>query len=86
MGIGQITLDPIKINVTTHLNGLQGLKGMTTIQKVDVLGGTSEGIQLGIGSKGHLTANHYVAYTFAVVINNPSNLALSIGDLGSCSA
>jgi len=53
MGIGQITLDPIKINVTTHLNGMQGLKGMTTIQKVDVLGGTSDGIQLGIESKGN---------------------------------
>ncbi|KAG2360040.1 hypothetical protein BDR07DRAFT_173733 [Suillus spraguei] len=29
--IGQITLDPIKVNVSTGLNGLQGLKGYATI-------------------------------------------------------
>jgi hypothetical protein len=26
MGIGQITLDPIEVNVSTSLDGLQGLK------------------------------------------------------------
>ncbi|KIM45161.1 hypothetical protein M413DRAFT_332807 [Hebeloma cylindrosporum] len=65
MGIGQITLDGIKVNVSTTLNGLQGLKGMTTIDSVDVTGGTSEGISLEID----------------VSIFNPSDLKLSIGDL-----
>ncbi|KAF9562767.1 hypothetical protein CPC08DRAFT_361960 [Agrocybe pediades] len=65
MGIGKITLDPIKINVTSHLDGLQGLKGMTTINSVDVAGGTSEGIKLDI----------------SVTIFNPSNLKLAVGDL-----
>ncbi|CAA7259257.1 unnamed protein product [Cyclocybe aegerita] len=65
MSIGQITLDPIKVNVSTSLKGLQGLKGMTTIESVDVTGGSTTGINLGIG----------------VTINNPSNLVLSTGDL-----
>ncbi|KAJ3518119.1 hypothetical protein NLJ89_g70 [Agrocybe chaxingu] len=65
MSIGQITLDPIKVNVSTSLKGLQGLKGMTTIESVDVTGGSTAGINLGIG----------------VTINNPSNLVLSTGDL-----
>jgi len=51
MSIGQITLDGIKVNVSTTLNGLQGLKGMTTIDSVDVTGGTSEGIMLGIDGR-----------------------------------
>ncbi|KDR75403.1 hypothetical protein GALMADRAFT_553913 [Galerina marginata CBS 339.88] len=63
--LGQITLDSIKVNVSTTLNGLQGLKGMTTINKVDVTGGTANGIDLGI----------------AVSIFNPSSLKLSTGDL-----
>ncbi|KIK03552.1 hypothetical protein K443DRAFT_676725 [Laccaria amethystina LaAM-08-1] len=43
LSIGQITLDPIKVNVSTSLQGLQGLKGMTTIENVDVTGGTQTG-------------------------------------------
>ncbi|TFK44582.1 hypothetical protein BDQ12DRAFT_661303 [Crucibulum laeve] len=65
MSIGQITLDPILVNVSTSLRGLQGLKGMTTINSVDVTGGTEDGIDLGIN----------------VSIFNPSNLNLATGDL-----
>ncbi|KAH7888371.1 hypothetical protein F5I97DRAFT_2002257 [Phlebopus sp. FC_14] len=65
MSIGQITLDPIKVNVTTSLSGLQGLKGYTTIGSVDVLGGTQQALNLGID----------------VSIYNPSNLELATGDL-----
>ncbi|KAF4598358.1 hypothetical protein EYR38_006760 [Pleurotus pulmonarius] len=65
MSIGTITLDPIKVNVSTHLQGLQGLKGLVNIDSVDVLGGTTEGITLGIN----------------VNIFNPSNLNLATGDL-----
>jgi hypothetical protein len=46
--LGQITLDPIKVNVTTSLNGLQGLNGYTTIDSVDVLSGTQQALNLGI--------------------------------------
>lgn len=48
MSIGTITLDPIKVNVSTSLGGLQGLKGLTSIESVDVKGGTTDGIDLGI--------------------------------------
>lgn len=48
MAIGNITLDPINVNVSTSLKGLQGLKGMATIESVDVQGGTTDGITLGI--------------------------------------
>ena len=48
LSIGQITLDPIKVNVSTHLLGLQGLKGMTVIEGVDVAGGTTDHINLNI--------------------------------------
>ncbi|KAF9451269.1 hypothetical protein P691DRAFT_757432 [Macrolepiota fuliginosa MF-IS2] len=65
LSIGQITLDPIKVNVSTQLQGLQGLKGMTQIQGVDVAGGTTDHINLNIN----------------VTISNPSNLNLSTGDL-----
>ncbi|KAF8972948.1 hypothetical protein BDZ97DRAFT_1691577 [Flammula alnicola] len=65
MSIGQITLDGIKVNVSTTLNGLEGLKGMTTIDSVDVAGGTTSGIDLNL----------------QVTIFNPSNLELSTGDL-----
>ncbi|KAG6891741.1 hypothetical protein C0992_006161 [Termitomyces sp. T32_za158] len=61
----QITLDSIKVNVTTALNGLKGLKGLTTIEKVDVQGGTQGGINLGID----------------VSIVNPSSIDLATGDL-----
>ncbi|KAG2368054.1 hypothetical protein BDR07DRAFT_1391769 [Suillus spraguei] len=63
--IGQITLDPIKVNVSTGLNGLQGLKGYTTIGAVDVMGGTQQALNLSID----------------VSIYNPSNLDLATGDL-----
>ncbi|KAF8828949.1 hypothetical protein HHX47_DHR3000558 [Lentinula edodes] len=65
LSIGQITLDPIKFNVPSSLNGLRGLNGLTAIHEVDVVGGTTEGITLNIN----------------VSIVNPSNLNLSTGDL-----
>ncbi|KAF7321550.1 hypothetical protein MKEN_00676000 [Mycena kentingensis (nom. inval.)] len=65
MAIGNITLDPINVDVTTSLKGLQGLQGKVTIEDVDVQGGTTDGITLGI----------------QVTIDNPSNLKLAIGDL-----
>ena len=46
MSIGQITLDAIAVNVSTSLNGLRGLKNSTTIDSVDVVGGTSSAINL----------------------------------------
>lgn len=46
--LGNITLDGIKVNVSTTLSGLQGLKGSTVIDGVDVAGGTSEGIDLNL--------------------------------------
>ena len=67
LSIGQITLDPINFNVTSGLDGLQGLEGSTTITGVDVTGGTSDGITLAIN----------------VTIHNPSNLNLSTGDLST---
>ena len=51
MSIGQITLDPIKFNVSSGLSGLQGLQGRVTIDSVDVLGGSAEAIHLGIGGE-----------------------------------
>ncbi|KAI0686332.1 hypothetical protein BC835DRAFT_1523137 [Cytidiella melzeri] len=65
LSIGQLTFDPIAFNVTSKLDGLQGLKGETVIESVDVVGGTSEAILLAIN----------------VSIYNPSNLELSTGDL-----
>ncbi|EPQ57376.1 hypothetical protein GLOTRDRAFT_120580 [Gloeophyllum trabeum ATCC 11539] len=65
MSVGQLTLDPIKFNVSSGLLGLQGLKGSTVINSVDVLGGTQDYISLGIN----------------VSIHNPSNLVLNTGDL-----
>lgn len=51
MSIGQITLDPIKFDVTSGLDGLQGLDNLVEIGHVDVLGGTQEAIQLGINGE-----------------------------------
>ena len=48
MSIGQITLDPIKFNVSSGLDGLQGLKKLVRIGNTDVLGGSPDAIQLGI--------------------------------------
>jgi LEA14-like dessication related protein len=63
--IGSITLDPIKFNVTSTLPGLQGLNGYTSIESVDVIGGTTDYLELGIN----------------VMIYNPSGLNLQAGDL-----
>jgi hypothetical protein len=52
MSIGQITLDPIKVNVSTGLGWVRGLKGYTTIGAVDVVGGTQQALDLSIGGKG----------------------------------
>lgn len=60
-----ITLNPIKFNVSSALNGLRGLQGDVVIESVDVVGGTTDHIELNIG----------------VTINNPSDLALSVGDI-----
>lgn len=66
MSIGQITLDPIKVNVSTSLWGLKGLSnGLTVINSVDVTGGTTDHITLSID----------------VGIYNPSSLELATGDL-----
>lgn len=48
LSIGEITLDPINFNVTSGLGGLEGLQGFVEIDSVDVLGGTTEGLTLGI--------------------------------------
>ncbi|KAM5540830.1 hypothetical protein V8D89_005474 [Ganoderma adspersum] len=63
--IGQITLDPIKFNVTSGLSGLQGLRSLVEIGHVDAIGGSTDAIHLNI----------------PVNIHNPSNLELSTGDL-----
>jgi hypothetical protein len=66
MSIGQITLDPIRVNVTTGLWGLKGLQGgLTIIKSVDVMGGTTDAITLNIDTG----------------IYNPSSLVLATGDL-----
>ena len=46
--IGQIILNPIKFNVSSGLTGLQGLQGDTVINTVDVMGGTTDHIELDI--------------------------------------
>ncbi|KAG8213772.1 hypothetical protein J3R82DRAFT_10483 [Butyriboletus roseoflavus] len=46
--LGQIMLNSIQVNATTSLTGLQGLKGFTTIESVDVLGGTQQALNLDI--------------------------------------
>ena len=51
MSIGQITLDPIKFNVTSGLDGLQGLNNLVQIGSVDVVGGSTEAIHLSIPGK-----------------------------------
>lgn len=48
MSIGAITLDPINFNVTSKLNGLQGLKGYTIIESLDVMGGEEKGLDLAV--------------------------------------
>ncbi|KIJ38952.1 hypothetical protein M422DRAFT_258368 [Sphaerobolus stellatus SS14] len=65
LAIGAVTLNPIKFSVPSKLKGLKGLKGSTTINTVDVTGGTSDHIDLAID----------------VTIVNPSALNLNTGDL-----
>lgn len=66
LSIGTITLDPIKFNVSSSLVGLNSLNTRpTTVNSVDVLGGTADHIELAIG----------------VTIYNPANLNLQVGDL-----
>jgi hypothetical protein len=63
--IGKITLDPVKFNVTSSLAGLKGLQDAVKITGVDVMGGTSDYMELAI----------------TTTINNPSGLNLQAGDL-----
>lgn len=85
--IGQITLDPIRVNVSTSLNGLQGLKKYTTIGNVDVLGGNQQALNLSIEGtyitkSASLKSDVNCCCDFvAVFIYNPSNLQLATGDL-----
>ncbi|KAI0773181.1 hypothetical protein BD413DRAFT_603560 [Trametes elegans] len=65
MSIGQVTLDPIKFDVASGLDGLRGLDNLVTIGGVDVVGGAEDAINLAIN----------------VSIVNPSNLQLALGDL-----
>jgi hypothetical protein len=67
MSIGTLTLDPIKLNVSSGLWGLKGLKGLVTINGVDVLGGIQDALSLSTN----------------VTIDNPSSLNLGVGDLGT---
>lgn len=62
---GVITISDIPINVQTTLGGLDGLNAKpTVVQSLDVTSGTSQALEI----------------TLAVVIFNPSNLTLGIGD------
>jgi hypothetical protein len=64
--IGTVRLTNIPFNTTTSLNGLQNLNSSETIiNSIDVTGGTSSGLQLGI----------------SVGMNNPSNLQIATGDV-----
>ncbi|KAH7108191.1 hypothetical protein BKA62DRAFT_764259 [Auriculariales sp. MPI-PUGE-AT-0066] len=63
--IGKIILDPIKFNVTSSLNGLQGLKNFVVVKTIDVVGGTADHMNLAL----------------SLGIYNPSNLNLATGDL-----
>jgi hypothetical protein len=67
MSIGTLTLDPIKFNVSSGLWGLKSLKGLVSIDGVDVLGGTQDALSLSTN----------------VTIDNPSSLNLGVGDLGT---
>lgn len=66
LSIGQITLDPIKVNVSTHLQGLQGLKGMTQIEGVDVAGGTTDHINLNINGNGIHLKVHLMVLNYSI--------------------
>lgn len=51
LSIGVLTLDPINFNVPSNLKGMRGLKNDTTITGVDVIGGTSDAMQLSINGE-----------------------------------
>ncbi|KAG0746078.1 hypothetical protein G6F33_006884 [Rhizopus arrhizus] len=64
--IGPLTLTGINFTVPTALNGLQFLNSSaTTINSLDVVGGTSSGLNLAI----------------SVTMNNPSDFSISTGDV-----
>ncbi|KAI9306100.1 hypothetical protein BJ944DRAFT_178845 [Cunninghamella echinulata] len=64
--IGNITLGGISFSLPTSLHGLQFLNSTpTTINSVDMTGGTKEALQLNIG----------------VSMGNPSDITMSIGDV-----
>ncbi|SAM05156.1 hypothetical protein [Absidia glauca] len=64
--IGEITLGGITFAVPTALHGLQFLNSTpTVINSVDMMGGTSEALQLDIG----------------VTMGNPSDFSMSVGDV-----
>lgn len=50
--LGTITLDPIKVDVPTSLEGLDGLRGLVVINSVDVSGGNTDYIILDINGMG----------------------------------
>lgn len=54
MSVGVLKLDPIKVNVTTSLQGLRGLNDMVKINSVDVTGGTKDAIVLDIDGEAEL--------------------------------
>ena len=54
MSVGVLKLDPIKVNVTTSLQGLRGLNDMVKINSVDVTGGTKDAIVLDIDGEDYL--------------------------------
>ncbi|CAO3627218.1 unnamed protein product [Cunninghamella blakesleeana] len=64
--IGEITLGGITFSVPTALHGLQFLNSTpTTINSVDMTGGTQQALQLDIG----------------VTMGNPSDFSMSVGDV-----
>lgn len=82
MSIGQLTLDPINFNVSSGLNGFQGLKNRVTINHVDVMGGTTDHLNLATNGKSLDDCSYIPRFTCAAVtIVNPSNLNLTTGDL-----
>jgi hypothetical protein len=86
--IGAITLDPIDFDVTSSLDGLQGLKGMTTIEGVDVVGGSAGGLELAVNGEYTMRDLGLVYLDLRarlVSIFNPSNLNLDTGDLSPSS-
>lgn len=68
--------------MSAQLLGLQGLKGMTLIEGVNVVGGTTDHINLNInGNYPHSFPHEILSRSKTVTIHNPSNLNLSANDL-----